>query len=185
MFPGVWQCALHYIRKCMTPLNKHTKSMKLLTVQYPPPSTITTPSLSMQKKKSRKHMNIEMNNVWILLLATARSESNRLTLTASFKELQMSVMSFFFKFKMYAITVCTFIHKHFWQWNKTCSGKDNRDNILSQGHVNSVWFSSRHSNRYSSPDTADIYLIFCALLNSLTHGFFSAVNTPQSRHSFF
>lgn len=39
-------------------------------------------------------MNIGMNNVWFLLLATARSESNGLALAASFKELQMSVIFF-------------------------------------------------------------------------------------------
>lgn len=40
-------------------------------------------------------MNIEMNNVCFLLLATARSESSRLALAASFKELQMSVILLF------------------------------------------------------------------------------------------
>lgn len=47
-------------------------------------------------KKSRMHMNIEMNNVWLLLLATARSELNRLAFAASFKELKVSIILFLF-----------------------------------------------------------------------------------------
>lgn len=49
-------------------------------------------------------MNIEMNNVWLLLLATARSESNRLALAVSFKETaNVSYLVFFIKNVLYVL----------------------------------------------------------------------------------
>lgn len=61
-------------------------------------------------KKSRMHMNIEMNNVWLLLLATARSELNRLALAASFKELKMPIILFFFIISNVWHVPCLFIN---------------------------------------------------------------------------
>lgn len=55
MFPVVWDHALY--TKMYHPYNKHTKSMKYRT----PPAIFSLPSI--MQLKSRKHMNIKMNNV--------------------------------------------------------------------------------------------------------------------------
>lgn len=89
-------------------------------------------------------MNIEMNNVWLLLLATARPELNRLALAASFKELKMPVILFFIISNVWHV-LCLFINYLALKQSMFLQKKQ-RDNIPIQGHVNSVLFSSRHSN---------------------------------------